>query len=103
MKMKKFVTLAAGIATAAGIAYAASQRRPNVLVSLTDVDGVTIDLPLSAATALDLRVAAADVRRAFEAGEPTVAPVTDDTPSTADTSSTDDTPSTDDKPSAAAS
>jgi hypothetical protein len=87
MKMKKFVTLTAGIATAAGIAYAASQRRPNVCVSLTDVDGFTIDLPLSAATALDLRVAATDVRRAFEAGEPIDTPVTDDTPSAADTPS----------------
>ena len=90
MKMKKFVTLTAGIATAAGIAYAASQRRPNVCVSLTDVDGFTMDLPLSTATALDLRVAATDVRRAFEAGEPTVAPATDDAPSSADTPSATD-------------
>ena len=90
MKMKKFVTLPAGIATAAGIAYAASQRRPNVCVSLTDVDGFTIDLPLSTATALDLRVAATDVRRAFEAGEPIVAPATDDAPSATDTPSSAD-------------
>ena len=87
MKMNKFITLAAGIGTAAGIAYAVSQRRPNVCVSLTDVDGFTIDLPLSATTALDLRVAATDVRRAFEAGEPTETRVTDDTSFTDDTSS----------------
>jgi len=83
MKMKKVVALTAGIVTAAGIAYAVSQRRPNVRVSLTDVDGVTVDLPLSAATALDLRVAAADVRRAFEAGEPIVAAATVDASSAA--------------------
>ena len=73
MRIRKLVTLTAGIATAVGMTYAVAQRRPNVRVSLTDVDGVTIDLPLSATIALDLRVAAADVRRAFEADVPSAA------------------------------
>jgi hypothetical protein len=66
--MKKSLRFVAGFVAAAGVTYAVGRRRRSpARVSLALVDGSAIDLAPSSAEALELRVAAAAVRRAFEA------------------------------------